>query len=96
MTYIKHMFFRTILLSDNRPSLMDKLIYTMQLIGTFAPITYLLNGLSLWFTTNHQFASFILICLFVNMVVGAVFHTKMGSFDWVELFKKNILVKIVS
>jgi hypothetical protein len=29
------------------------------------------------------------------MVVGAIFHNKMGTFNWVELFKKNILMWVV-
>jgi len=42
-----------------------------------------------WF--NPEFSR----CLLVNMVVGAVFHNKMGSFDWVEMFKKNVLMWVV-
>lgn len=95
MTYIKETICRTVLLFDHRPTFMDRLIYFFQVIGTFAPIAYLLDGLNFWFKTNQQFSSFILICLLVNMVVGAVFHSKMGTFNWVEMFRKNILMWVV-
>jgi hypothetical protein len=95
MTYIKETLCRIILLVDSRPSFSDKLSYLFQVVGTFAPIAYLLDGLNFWFKTNQQFSSFILICLLVNMVVGAFFHQKMGTFNWVELFKKNVLMWVV-
>lgn len=95
MTYIKETLCRIILLVDSRPTFTDKLSYFFQVVATFAPIAYLLDGLNFWFKTNQQFSSFILICLVVNMVVGAIFHNKMGTFDWVELFKKNVLMWVV-
>ncbi|MNQ40194.1 hypothetical protein D3C85_538390 [compost metagenome] len=95
MNYIKETLCRIILLADNRPSFTDKISYFFNLIGALAPVAYLLDGLNLWFATNQQFSSFILICLMVNLCVGAVFHNKMGTFDWVELFKKNVLMWVV-
>lgn len=95
MTYIKETLCRIILLVDNRPSFTEKLNYLFNLIITFAPIAYLLDGLNLWFKTNQQFSSFILICLVVNMIVGAHYHYRQGTFDWVEMFKKNILMWVV-
>ena len=29
------------------------------------------------------------------MLVGAFFHNKMGTFNWVEMFKKNVLMWMV-
>jgi len=95
MNYIKETLCRIILLVDSRPSFTDKLCYLLQVIGTFAPIAYLLDGLDLWFKSNQQFSSFILICLVVNMFVGAVYHHRAGTFDWVEMFKKNVLMWLV-
>lgn len=95
MNYIKETLCRIILLVDSRPSFSDKLCYIFQAIGTFAPIAYLLDGFNLWFKTNQQFSSFILICLIVNMFIGAIFHSKMKTFDWVEMFKKNIIMWMV-
>lgn len=95
MTYLKETLCRLILLVDNRPPFSDKIIYFFQVIGTFAPIAYLLDGLNFWFKTNQQFSSFILICLFVNMIVGAHYHHRVGTFNWVEMFKKNILMWVV-
>lgn len=95
MNFIKETLCRIILLVDNRPTFTDKISYFFQVIGTFAPIAYLLDGLNFWFKTNQQFSSFILICLIVNMIVGAVYHHRVGSFDWVEMFKKNVLMWVV-
>lgn len=95
MNYINETLCRMILIADNRPSFIEKLSYLLSLIGTLAPVAYLLDGLNLWFSTNQQFSSFILVCLMVNMFVGAIFHNKMGTFDWVELFKKNVLMWVV-
>lgn len=95
MTYFKETLCRIILLVDSRPTFTDKLSYFFQVIGTFAPIAYLLDGLNFWFKTNQQFSSFVLICLVVNMIVGAVYHHRKGTFDWVEMFKKNVLMWVV-
>lgn len=89
MNYFKETLYRMMLLADNRPSITDKISYFFNLLGTFAPIAYLMDGINLWFQTNQQFSSFILICLVANMVVGAVFHNKMNTFSWKELLKKN-------
>ncbi|MGZ9736552.1 hypothetical protein [Flavobacterium sp. GNP002] len=95
MNYIKEALCRIILLADNRPTFTDKISYFFQVLATFAPIAYLLDGLNFWFKTNQQFSSFILICLVINMIVGAIFHNKMGTFNWVEMFKKNVLMWVV-
>ena len=67
----------------------------MNLITTLTPIAFLLDGLNLWFKTNHQFSSFVIICLVINLLVGARFHYKMNSFSWVEFYKKNSEMWIV-
>lgn len=95
MNYIKETLCKIILLVDARPTFTEKIGYLFQVIGTFTPIAYLLDGLNLWFKTNQQFSSFILICLLVNMIVGAIFHSRMKTFNWVELFKKNIVMWVV-
>ena len=92
MTYIKETLCRIILLVDSRPSFMEKLSYLVNLIGAFAPVAYLLDGLSFWFKTNQQFSAFVLICLMINMGVGAWFHHKSGTFDFVEMLTKNALM----
>jgi len=89
MTYIKETLCRIILLVDSRPSFTDKLSYLVNLIGAFAPVAYLLDGLSFWFKTNQQFSAFVLICLVINMGVGARYHSKMKTFNWKEMLTKN-------
>lgn len=95
MNYIKETLCRIILLADNRPSFADKLSYFLNLIVTFSPIAFLLDGLNLWFNNNQQFSSFVLICLLVNLLVGAKFHYKMNTFSWKELLTRNAEMWIV-
>jgi hypothetical protein len=92
MNFIKETLVKIILSVDSRPTFTEKIGYLFHVIATTAPIAYLLDGLNLWFKTNQQFSAFVLVCLLVNLLVGAIFHSKMKSFDWVELFKKNILM----
>ncbi|WP_395051132.1 hypothetical protein [Flavobacterium sp.] len=95
MSYIKETLCRIILLVDSRPTFTEKATYFFNLIGTFGPMAYVMDGLDFWFRNNQQFSSFILICLMVNMIVGVIYHHKMGSFDFVEMFKKNVLIWFV-
>ena len=95
MNYVRKMFCQAILWTDDKPSFIEKVNYFINLITTLTPIAFLLDGLNLWFKTNHQFSSFVIICLVINLLVGARFHYKMNSFSWVEFFKKNSEMWIV-
>ena len=94
MNFIKRTIFSIMLIADSKPTTTDKIQYFINIILTCAPIAYLLDGLNLWFTTNQKFASFILVCLFANMVIGCIFHHKTGTFSWERFFKRNILMWI--
>lgn len=95
MNYLKETICRMILVVDNRPTILEKLHYLLGLIATFGPIAYLLDGLNLWFNSNQQFSSFVIICLFVNLAVGVRYHNKMGTFNWKEFFVKNIEMWVI-
>ncbi len=84
MNYVRKMFCQAILWTEDKPSFVEKVNYVVNLITTLTPIAFLLDGLNLWFKTNHQFSSFVIICLVINLLVGARFHYKMNSFSWVE------------
>ena len=92
MEFIKKILCWIILISDKRPSLCEKWDYLFSIIITFAPIAYLLKGFDFWFASNHQFVTFVLICLVANIIVGAAYHKKMKTFDWLEFFLKNMLM----
>lgn len=94
MNFIKKALCGIILIADNKPTFLEKTHYFINIILTCAPIAYLLNGLNFWFTTNQKFASFILVCLFANMIIGCIYHHKMGTFSWERFFKRNILMWI--
>ena len=83
------------LIADNKPTITDKFSYFFNIIITFGPIAYLLNGLNIWFQSNQQFSSFVIICLIVNMIVGVWYHQKMRTFSWERFFKRNILMWVV-
>ena len=85
----KKIYYSIMLLSADSPTLLEKLGYLTKLILTFAPIAYVLNGLGVWFNSNTQFFSFVLIALSLNMIVGARFHYKNKTFKWDEFFKRN-------
>lgn len=91
----KKVYYSTILLADNHPTWIEKLQYLIKLLMAFAPIAYALDGLNLWFTNNKQFASFVIVCLAVNMLVGIKYHLKMKSFDWKEFLKKNSEMMVI-
>jgi len=86
---LKKIFFTIILVAYDKPTWEEKLIYTLKLILTFAPLAFVLEGLDLWYKDNSQFFSFVIGALIINVIVGVVYHVKMKSFDWVEFFKKN-------
>lgn len=92
---IKRAVSQIILLSADKPTIFEKLVYFGSLIIRIGPIAYLLDGFNFWFQTNQQFSSFVLICLLANMIVGGIFHKKMHTFSWKEALKKNIGMWII-
>jgi hypothetical protein len=88
-----------ILIADNQPTFLEKLKYFITIVCTFAPIAYCLNGMSFWFSNNKQFASFVLLAIIINIVVGGVYHWRRKTFSQEEFLVKNgimISVLIVS
>jgi len=81
-----------ILIADSRPTVIEKLNYFINIIATFGPIAYLLNGFNLWFLDNERFFSFVIICLAANMIIGVWYHHKMKTFSWEFFFKRNLLM----
>lgn len=86
---MKKILCHIVLLADNRPSFIEKITYFFSVIATLTPVAFVLDGLNLWFKTNQQFSSFVLICLLVNLFVGARFHYKMNTFSWKQLLTRN-------
>ena len=86
---LKKIYYSIILLDDNHPTWVEKTQYLIKLLMAFAPIAYVLDGLNFWFTNNKQFASFMIVCLIINLAVGIRYHRKMKTFDWGEFLKKN-------
>lgn len=91
-TMLRKIFCDIILIADNHPTFLEKLKYFITIITAFAPIAYMLDGVSEWFTYNKQFASFVLVCIVANIIIGGLFHHKMKTFNWELFFKRNILM----
>lgn len=89
---MKKLFYELILASDKTPTFSDKLSYIFNVVLTFTPIAYLLNGLNIWFQNNQQFSTFVTICLIANMGVGVWFHIQAKSFSWEFFFKRNFIM----
>lgn len=94
-TMIKKILCDIILIADTRPTFIEKLKYFAWIISTFAPIAWLIEGVSGWFLVNKQFAGFVLLAVIFNVIIGAWYHHKMNSFSWEEFLKKNILMVTV-
>lgn len=86
---LRKIFFTIILFTAEKPSWQEKITYLIKLILTFGPIAFALESFDFWYQDNTQFFSFVIMALTLNMIVGALFHHKVGSFDWVQFFKKN-------
>lgn len=91
----KNIYYSTILLADNHPTWIEKFQYLIKLLMAFAPVAYILKGMNFWFINNRQFASFVIICLTINMLIGIKYHLKMKSFNWSEFLKKNSEMMVV-
>ena len=78
-----------ILISDQSPSLTDRVKYLFNWIIGLTPIVYLSKFLHLWFQDNWQFGLFVSAALIINMVVGAIRHIKTKTFTIKEFLLKN-------
>lgn len=85
----RKIFARTMLLTDPCVSVYDKLDYYVSIVIKLAPIAFILNIVSWWFSENEQFGQFMIVALFINMVVGVVFHFRNKTFSWPAFFKRN-------
>lgn len=87
---MKRIIAHLILLGDPRIDLSDRLQYAFQSIATFAPVIFVLNVIGWWFKENQQFGYFICVALIANMIVGAIFHLRNGSFSVKSFLLKNL------
>ncbi len=84
-----------LLLADKKVTFGDKIFYFFQTVATFGPIAFLMDGFNFWFINNKQFFSFVIICLVLNVFVGAWFHHKMNTFSWEKFFERNITMWVI-
>jgi hypothetical protein len=88
-----------ILIADNQPTFIEKIKYFITILCTLSPIAYCLGGMSFWFSNNKQFATFVLLAIIINVVVGGVFHWRNKTFTQEQFLVKNgimIAVLIIS
>lgn len=94
-TLIAHIWYSLLLYADSRPSISEKTIITAKLIFISAPIGYVLKQFDKWFTTNHEFVSFVLYAVAFNIVVGIYYHWKKKTFSWKDFLVKNIEMFVI-
>jgi hypothetical protein len=88
-TMIRKLLCDILLIADNHPTFLEKVKYFITIVSAFAPVAYFMNEVSSWFHNNQQFVAFVTIAVFINIWVGWVYHTKMGTFSWEFFFKRN-------
>ncbi len=91
-TMIRKILCDVLLIADNHPTFIEKVKYFITIISAFAPVAYVLNTVSYWFENNHQFASFVMVAILFNIVIGCRFHLKMNTFSWELFIKRNSLM----
>lgn len=92
---IKKVFSALILFTSSLPNTSEKLGYLTKVLLAFTPIAYILNQLGLWFDNNEVFFRAIIFSLFANVIMGAWYHYKNGTFRWNEFFIKNIKMWVI-
>lgn len=89
---MKRLLARIILFTEVKEghSLTDNIMYFLKAGAQLAPIAFVLDWVSIWFTENKQFFFFTCLMLFFNLAVGLWYHIKHGTFSWADFWKKNI------
>lgn len=88
--YFKAILAKTILLSTEHPTFLEKCKYVWDIILHLAPIVMLLELANFWFAENKQFGLFVCLTLFANMGVGIWYHLKRKTFNIKLFFYRNI------
>lgn len=89
---MKKILSHLILLTGRDIDFSDRLNYLVNLVLKLTPIVFLLNLINWWFSENQQFGTFLCIALLLNMIVGAVYHWKNGSFSFPQFLGQNALM----
>ncbi|MFD0701736.1 hypothetical protein [Myroides pelagicus] len=85
-------FAKLVLITEPFVKISDRLDYYIAVVIRLAPIAMLLDLISWWFSENKQFGQFMCMAIFINMIVGAIFHFKNNSFSWPAFFKRNMFM----
>jgi len=88
--FVNRLYSAVILINYDKATWYDKLQYVSTIVVTSAPVVAFLNYCDVWYTTNSEFITWVLIALAFNIGVGWRYHSKMGTFSWKEFFAKNI------
>lgn len=80
---------------DDKIHLRDRVYYFFIAFFKSIPLLMLYSYFSIWKEKNELFFVGISFILFLNMVVGATYHAKAGSFDIKQFLYGNISVMLV-
>ena len=83
-------FYATLILyADSKVDVGERTIIAAKLLFVFAPIAYVLNQFNQWFETNHEFVSYMIYAIIINMAAGVWAHLIRKTFDWKDFWIKN-------
>ena len=80
---------------DDRIHLRDRIYYFFLAFFKSIPLLMLYSYFSVWKEKNELFFVGISFVLFLNMVVGAIYHAKAGSFDIKQFLVGNAIIMLV-
>ena len=85
-----------ILIFDTHITVSERFINFAKVFAIVAPVTLILDSLNLWFDSNKEFATGIILMIMINMFVGAITHKVMCKFKWRTLILKTLETIVVT
>lgn len=83
---------KLILASDGNIDILERIKLYIFACLQLAPFAFVINLAQWWIAENQQFAKFMIVILFINMVVGVVFHVRNRTFSFKSFFLQNALM----
>lgn len=80
---------------DDKIQLRDRIYYFFIAFFKSIPLLMLYSYFSIWREKNELFFAGISFILFLNMVVGAIYHAKAGTFDIKHFLTGNATIMLV-
>jgi len=93
---LQKIFCDIILIADSRPTFIEKIRYFGLIISTLSPVVWTVQVLSGWYLTNYDFANGLLITIILNLIIGAWYHHKNGTFSFEQfIFRNSLMIAVI-